>query len=570
MRRLSTAGGGGAGTDRRARWTRIGFAMGWLCLVAWLVADFGGIREGVSGPVDRGSRVVLAQGGVTPSPTAVPAGTWRALHAPRKAPLWTGGDTTRARPCGHEDRSGGERRGLVAPLCGIDMRQEDDGAWIGWAAGEEGLLARYADGMWQKVDDLEPRKTNPKTYHLHDVFVAAADDVWAVGWVEGDRACIDCGVILHYDGRAWRQLERSEFGINSCVPVLNAIDMQKDEAGAWFGWIMGNEKDCLNGGAVVIGYDGEAWKWFRAPQLSINMHDVRILSRQEAWAVGELGSESYFDGRDGKFGDWPLQGRSGAHSLFAVDLADPTYGWDGGVIGRLNRYDGNCHDGDPDTPCWFDNQANPIKNAQGNKVTNSIYGIDMLSRTEGWLVGKEDSRISMIAHFAGDGARWDTVPVAEDPGKSLFDLFMLSERQGFAVGDEGVILEYTAAALPTAIPPTATATPTATRTATQGASATTAPSITPSPPSTPTPTVTTAATVSPTPTASEPSATAPTPATGTPTRTGIPTEATPARTGTPRTPTPTATGTRRTATATQPPLPIKAYLPIARQVRPRR
>jgi hypothetical protein len=371
-------------------------------------------------------------------------------------------------------------------------------------------------------------------------------------------------VILHYDGRAWRQLDRFEFGINSCVPALNAIDMQKHPDGHWFGWIMGDEKDCLNGGAVVIGYDGEAWKWFRAPQLSINMHDVRILSRQEAWAVGELGSESYFDGRDGKFGDWPLQGRSGAHSLFAVDLADPTYGWDGGVIGRLNRYDGNCHDGDPDTPCWFDNQANPIKNGQGNKVTNSIYGIDMLSRTEGWLVGKEDSRISMVAHFAGDGARWDTVAVAEDPGKSLFDLFMLNERQGFAVGDEGVILEYTAANVPTAITPSATPTLPPTPTATPSPSAT----------ATRTPTHTATATVPATPTLSPPTPSAtgsPEPsATGTPTRTGVPTEATPTRTGAPRSPTPTPTGTRRTPTATQPPRPNKAYLPIARQVRPRR
>lgn len=558
MRRMSTAGGGRAGVDRRARWTRIGFGVGWLCLLAWFVADFGGLPGEVADQVDRQGRVVQAQGGATPASTAAPAGTWRALHAPRKAALWTGGDTTRVRPCGHEDRSGGERRGLVAPLCGIDMKQQDDGGWIGWAVGEEGLLARYADGVWKRVEDLEPRKTSPKTYHLHDVFVAAADDVWAVGWAEGDRACADCGVIVHYDGRAWRQLDRFEFGINSCVPALNAIDMQKDPGGHWFGWIMGNEKNCLNGGAVVIGYDGEAWKWFRAPQLSINMHDVHIVSPQEAWAVGELGSESYFDGRDGKSGDWPLQGRSGAHSLYAVDLADPTYGWDGGVIGRLNRYDGNCHDGEPDTPCWFDNQANPIKDANGNKVTNSIFGIDMLSRAEGWLVGEEDGRVSMVAHFAGASPRWETVAVAEDPGKSLFDLYMLSERQGFAVGDEGVILEYTAASVPTAITPSATptllptpsATPSPTATATASATATAAPTI-----GSPTP----SETGSPEP-----------PATGTPTRTGVPTEATPTRTGTPRSPTPTATPTQRTPTATQEPYPAKAYLPIARQVRPRR
>jgi len=489
-------------------------------------------------PLDQAGRTA------TPSPW-IPQGAWGAIHAPRTNPLWTTGKITRARPCGLEERTGPERRGVVPPLCAVHGARRADGTWTGWAVGEEGLLARYADGRWRKVDDLSPNQTTPMTYHLYDVFVVAEEDVWAVGWAEGDRTCADCGVVLHYDGRAWRRLDKFEFGVNACVPPLNAIDMHEDPEGRWFGWIVGDTQRCLNGGAIVLGYDGAAWKWFRAPQLSINMHDVRIVSRQEAWAVGDLGSESYFDALDGRTGDWPLQGRSGAHDLFAVDLVDPTYGWDGGIIGRLNRYDGNCHDDDPGgTPCWFDNQANPIRNKRDDKVTNSVYAIDMLSRTQGWLTGAQDSRISMIAHFYED-ARWLAVPVADDPGKSLYDLHMLDAGHGFAVGDEGVIVEYVddgigvPSVTPTPSGPPASGTPTSTS----------SPTLAPAPSPTASATTPTAPTSTRPPPSPSPSATA----TVTPT------------VGATRSPTRAATASPSRAPTTR-----AAYLPVAIQSRPRR
>lgn len=530
---------------RRGAWT----ATTLFALLLVLAAE----RLPVSDP-----RPARAQAEPTPTPWT-PAGTWRALHGPALAPLWRTGKTQRERPCGTEPRGGALRSGLVAPLCAVHGVTLPDGSWTGWAVGEEGLLARYAAGAWQAVADLDPRATSPRTYHLHDVYVVAPDDVWVLGWMEGDRICADCGVLLHYDGESWTPLEKQDLGINACVPKLNALDMARDGEGEWFGWAIGDKERCLNGGALVLEYDGQEWKWFRAPQLERNMHDLRIVSREEAWAVGDFGSESYYNDVGHNKGDWPLQGRSGAHDLFAVDLTEPTHGWDGGVVGRLNRYDGNCHDDDQNTPCWFDNQASPIRSHLGQKATNSVYAIDLLTRGQGWLVGAQDSRKALVAHFSS-GSRWLGVLVEEDPGKSLYGLHMVSERHGFAVGDEGAILEYRDASLPepspsaTEEPPTPTPAPSAT--ATPGATASPTLSPDPEPSATEVPP---SLTPSPTPTMTgggpEPSATPTAPS---------PTPPDPAS------PTAAATGTATHRPSATPRPPGRIYLPMAIAARPRR
>lgn len=476
-----------------------------------------------------------------PLPTAtpwVPAGSWTALHAPGKNPLWTGGPGHNAPVCGETGSTVGPRNSTPA-LCGVHGLRDDKGDWLLWAVGEHGMLARYQGGSWQKVDDLSPARTSPRTYHLHDVQVLSPTEVWAVGWVEGDSSCISedgvCGAVLRYDGQRWQAQERSRMGISGCMARLNAIDMATDAQGT-FGWVVG-DRQCGNGGALYLRYDGSAWKWVRVPQASRDLHDVRIVHRGDVWAMGEFGIESHFFEPVANPA-WSVLGKSGADDLFAVDLVDATFGWDGGANGRLNRYIGSCHDDDPGTQCWFDNQASPVQNQQGNKLTQEVYAIDLLSRTQGWLVGEQDSRRSFIAHFY-EQKRWKTLAVADDPGESLYGLFAPVIDWAVAVGDEGSIVEYRAA------PPTATAT---TPSPTAGASPG-------SPTRSPTPSATATATVEPTATA-DPGATI-----------------SPSPSATPQATTPQATTPPPTATGTSSPSPTAAadrlWLPLLFRTRPR-
>lgn len=508
-----------------------------LCLLALALA------AGTGGTAARAGARPAGEGRPDQQATATPwtpEGAWQLRHGPKLSPLWSGGPGRQEAPCGEMGAAG--QRGTTSPLCGVHGVPDGQGGWLLYAVGEEGLLARYQAGAWQKLDDLSPAKTSPRTYHLHDVFVRSATEVWAVGWVEGDPTCISedghCGAILRYDGSRWQAVERARMGISGCMAKLNAIDMAADADGV-FGWAVG-DKQCGNGGALYISYDGAAWKWVRVPQASRDLHDVRIVARRDVWAVGEFGIEShYFEPAANPA--WSVLGKSGADDLFALDLADATFGWDGGVNGRLNRYVGTCHDDDPLTQCWFDNQASPVQDAKGNKLTLEVYAIDLLDRKRGWLVGEQDSRRSFIAQLYLD-KRWKTAPIGGDPGEALYGLFAPDDSFAVAVGDEGVILEYHAAVAST---PSPTASPSATPI--PPASPTDLPSYTPTS-GPPDPTVTTSP--EPEPTASPvviPTATAPSPS--------------PSATASERPPLPTATTEGQ---------PARLSLPFLQRPRPRR
>jgi hypothetical protein len=344
--------------------------------------------------------------------------------------------------------------------------------------------------------------------------------------------------MLKLVGQEWRPVLGSDLGINGRVAPLNAIDMKKD-GDVWSGWVVGDDAEFDNIKAIILEWQGTRWRvWTGSNNIAKHLYDVRVVSAAEAWAVGQDGSESWYDAREGP-GGWPRLGHSGVDTLFAVDLADPLFGWDGGAAGRMNHYQGSCHDDTVATQCWSDNHARPIKNENGQPLNLDVEDLDLLSRTSGWLVGAPQARESLVA--ALDGEEWRVVSVEGDPGVRLRALHMVHPGRGYAVGDDGVILAYSDPSIPT---PSAPA---------------------PSPEITHTPTASDTPETSPTgtPASETPTATVD-PETGTPSPTGSATgtatdEApTPTHTRT-ATFTPTATATR-TATA-EPPNTL--WLPLA-------
>lgn len=438
-----------------------------------------------------------ARAGLLPRPQAPaqatptgPGGTWQAVHGPNLAPLWVNDPPT---------------------LRGLHIIETPAGL-LGYAVGDLGALLRFDGSTWTKLDDLDPKKTGSLKYDLADVFVIAPDDVWVVGSLLGDRLCgtAKCGALLHYDGRTWTLVDHSSYGLPGKVPPMRAIDMLQDETGNWYGWVVGDDllTDTLK--ALILRYKDGKWRVWSGPNnLARHLWDVKLVSPAEAWLVGEAGVESWYTEKENGQGDWAALGKSGADNLYALDLADPLYGWDGGDGGRMNRYQGHCHDEEPEsnTQCWFDNQARPVRNKAGINMSLDVYDIDLASRDSGWLVGAASARRALVAFLEPGLENWRQAEIVGDPGYSLYALDMISERAGFAVGERAVIVRYTddTAPTPTATeaPPSATTPPTATDTPpsatpvapTATASATDSPSAVPSASSQP-PTVT--ATPSPT------------------------------------------------------------------------
>ena len=73
-----------------------------------------------------------------------------------------------------------------------------------------------------------------------------------------------------------------------------------------------------------------------------------------------------------------------------------------------------------------------------------FYGIEMISSTKGWMAGGKFynwQSWGVVREYTGSA--WNEVYSAV--GKSLFGLSMLDESEGWAVGQDGVILHYTSA-----------------------------------------------------------------------------------------------------------------------------
>jgi hypothetical protein len=77
-------------------------------------------------------------------------------------------------------------------------------------------------------------------------------------------------------------------------------------------------------------------------------------------------------------------------------------------------------------PCWLTIADPPPA---------SLYGVQILSKTDGWAVGQAG------AIFHWDGQAWTAVP---SPGtRTLQAIVMVTPDEGWAVGDGGDILRMT-------------------------------------------------------------------------------------------------------------------------------
>ncbi|MEO8084887.1 MAG: hypothetical protein ABI780_13770, partial [Ardenticatenales bacterium] len=419
--------------------------------------------------IPRAPRPVRAQ---DPSPTATPtlpvwepSGRWRAVHAPKVNPLLPALTT----PQGFNGIHGIELPG---------------GGYYAMAVGDKCAIATYDGTDWKRDKSFEPQCGGVHTVDLRDVFVRTPEDIWVAARYTGgsgvERDCVittpasrddvdfdeGCGLMAHWNGTAWRVESNLDMRINRLAPPINAIDMIYDEASAqWYGWAVGNDAAFDSIKAIILQYvdgpDGGKWSLTAAPNNNaVDLRDIHLVSAREAWAVGEHGAEAWYNRIGDGAADWSRRGLSGPDHLYTVDMTDQLYGWDGGQRGRMNHYDGNCHDTSAETACWFDNKAYPVGPKGGQPLTGmEIRGLDLLAHGVGWLVGTTLDSGSLVAYLLGD--HWIPVAVQDDPDENLNEVFMRSMDQGWAVGAKGIILEYRSAGGPTATPSPTTAPPTA-------------------------------------------------------------------------------------------------------------
>jgi hypothetical protein len=146
--------------------------------------------------------------------------------------------------------------------------------------------------------------------------------------------------------------------------------------------------------------------WLQVPSpTQETLHDVAVVSANDAWAVGENQTILRWDGLA-----WTAFADPLGNSWYGIDMVTADDGWIVGDFGALLRWNGAS----------WQSQVLP--------TTRALRSIDMISATDGWAVGDE----SLIIHW--DGSQWTPVPnLPFDP--DIYDVSMVSATEGWAVGD---------------------------------------------------------------------------------------------------------------------------------------
>lgn len=238
-------------------------------------------------------------------------------------------------------------------LYGVSMAS----ASAGWAVGEESsptgphpVLLRWNGTSWARVSFPYPKTKDGG--ELNAVSARSATDAWAVGTYYTPRSQ---ALVEHWNGRSWTQVPSPAAGDLLGVSTASATD-------AWaVGWLDATGSDPNK--TLSLRWDGTSWAKVPSPspgrtacsECSTPANElaaVAITSPSNGWAVGEYLT-------------------SGGSKVAAM-----TQHWNGTRWARV---------------------ANP-----GGTTYSYLFGVSMVSATDGWAVGGNDSTgDAIILHWNG-------------------------------------------------------------------------------------------------------------------------------------------------------------------------
>lgn len=154
-----------------------------------------------------------------------------------------------------------------------------------WMVGLDGSALSFDGATWTDHDvraasglEFQEAREPCAEISLHSVFARAPDDVWAVGYIF--PSALGPGLILHFDGAAWRR---------------DAIDAPDGLFDIWASsasdaWAVGSS-------GLVFHFDGERWqrKDGKTPHY---LFSVLGTAAGDVWATGNTAVTTRFDGNE--------------------------------------------------------------------------------------------------------------------------------------------------------------------------------------------------------------------------------------------------------------------------------
>lgn len=303
-----------------------------------------------------------------------------------------------------------------------------DGSQLGgFAVGNDGVVARLNSGTWTEA----ALPVVPALSDLLSVFVDNGNpiDAWAVG---------QSGQIWHFATGFWSGFV-SPLGTGSDLVSVFLTSTSE-------GWIVGTESATLH--STNLG-SGNTWLGLTSPLQTATGSGIDLLSLSfpgggNGWSVGTNGVILHTENSNCGPVPGPCWGGSssitqsiiGLEQLKAVFMRGSNDAWAGGSWDTTSNNPTLIH--------WDGNKWHRVSVAGGYGVTQpDIWGIYMLSSSEGWAVG--GNRLdTALATLKWDGNTWTGQPVAACTC-SLRSVFMISGGtggDGWSVGTGGKIYRY--------------------------------------------------------------------------------------------------------------------------------
>jgi len=274
---------------------------------------------------------------------------------------------------------------------------------LGYAVGCEYIL-KYDGAAW-KIDFEYPEQEGKISASFYDVWFNAPADGWVVGTWYDKESKIQKGLIMHYDGFKWDELENIPGSI------------------AWDSVFFLNENRGWVGGYGIARWDGKEWHY----ETSVGyIKDMYFDSPTDGWAVSKYSESIYhYDGTT-----WTrVHDDPWGIELYSIWFDSPDHGWAGGKEAKAV------------------DQSNIMEYKNGKwryylgppweeGIKDYINAVHFSGRSNGWAVGQQT--------FRWDGERWWHVkrPPPETHTGTLFGVFTLDENDAWAVGDARTILHY--------------------------------------------------------------------------------------------------------------------------------
>jgi len=302
-------------------------------------------------------------------------------------------------------------------------------------------LALFWDGSkWRQT--LIPANAGT----LAAVFIAATNDVWAVG---------TNATIIHWDGTSWASAT-----VPAPITVNEKIFSVFMLPGGLDGWAVGRT---LVGAAIILRWSGTwptgAWTVVAAPAGTVDLRGVALSSSTQGWAVGRVGTILKWDGLG-----WTATASPTLNDLFSVSIIGATDAWAVGAASTIIHWNGAS---------WTGPLVAPT-------IVINYRSIHMVSAADGWIAGDQNTATTEGLLLRWNGVTWsivrsyvtvnlndvflvpggtlgasvgDAETIIYWDGSSWFaqtsptftdinDVYLVSSNDGWAVGDNGTIFRW--------------------------------------------------------------------------------------------------------------------------------